>query len=107
MKLLLDEHLPHTLRLEIVSHDVYTVAYMGWSGIENGDLLSRAATAAFDAVVTNDHGFEFEQNLSILPIADVYLNVGANTIETLRAIIPELMIALNVLQPCTYMKLSH
>jgi hypothetical protein len=28
MKLLLDENLPHALRYEFPSHDVYTVAYM-------------------------------------------------------------------------------
>ena len=39
MKLLLDENLPHALRLELPGHDCYTVAFMGWSGVENGALL--------------------------------------------------------------------
>jgi hypothetical protein len=39
MKLLLDEHLPHGRRSEIPGHDVFTVAFMGWSGVENGELL--------------------------------------------------------------------
>jgi hypothetical protein len=73
MKLLLDEHLPHSLRLEIVGHDVSTVAFMGWSGIENGALLSRASAEAFDALVTNDHAMEYEQNLASLPLAVIYL----------------------------------
>jgi hypothetical protein len=80
MKLLLDEHLPHALRLEIVGHDVFTIAFMGWSGVENGDLLSRAAASAFDALITNDHAMEHEQNLASLPLAVVYLNASANTI---------------------------
>jgi hypothetical protein len=71
MKLLRDEHVPHSLRPEIVGHDVFTVAFMGWSGIENGELLSRAAAAAFDALITNDHGMEYEQNLANLPLAVV------------------------------------
>jgi len=42
MKLLLDENLPHQLRNEIPGHDCVTVAYMGWGGLENGELLTRA-----------------------------------------------------------------
>jgi predicted nuclease of predicted toxin-antitoxin system len=52
MKLLLDENLPHQLRRELPGHDCYTVAYMGWAGVENGDLLALAASAGFDALVT-------------------------------------------------------
>lgn len=39
MKLLLDENLPHDLRQHLAGHVVFTVAYMGWSGMKNGDLL--------------------------------------------------------------------
>lgn len=39
MKLLLDENLPHQLRHEIAGHECSTVAFMGWSGVENGELL--------------------------------------------------------------------
>jgi hypothetical protein len=52
MKLILDENLPHQLRHELPGHDCYTVAFMGWGGVENGELLSRAASAGFDAVLT-------------------------------------------------------
>jgi hypothetical protein len=48
MKLLLDENLPHQLRHEIIGHDVFTTVYMGWSGIENGDLLKAAAGVGFE-----------------------------------------------------------
>jgi hypothetical protein len=63
MKLLLDENLPHQLRHEITGHDCATIAYMGWSGIENGELLSRAASAGFDGILTKDEGMEYELNL--------------------------------------------
>ncbi|MGD9634930.1 MAG: hypothetical protein AB7G28_20195 [Pirellulales bacterium] len=52
MKLLLDENLPHQLRHEIPGHDCSTVAFMGWSGLENGELLREAAHAGFDAMLT-------------------------------------------------------
>jgi hypothetical protein len=49
VRLLLDENLPHQMRLELPEHEVSTAAYMGWAGIENGELLRRAAAAGFDA----------------------------------------------------------
>jgi hypothetical protein len=106
MKLLLDEHLPHSLRQEIVGHDVDTVAFMGWSGIENGELLSRASAESFDALITNDRGMKYEQNLASLPLSVVYLNASANTIETLRQLIPDVLAALSALQPCKFVRLS-
>jgi hypothetical protein len=60
VKILLDENLPHQLRPELAGHDVFTAAYMSWSGIENGELLRLAAGAGFDAVITNDRGLEYE-----------------------------------------------
>ncbi len=107
MKILLDEHLPHGLRLQIAGHKVFTVAFMGWSGIENGELLSCAAAAGFDALVTNDHGMEYEQDLANLSVSVVYLNATANTIETLQHAVPELLVVLDKLQPCQFKKLSR
>jgi predicted nuclease of predicted toxin-antitoxin system len=73
MKLLLDENLPHLLRHEIPGHECFTVAYMRWSGIENGELLTHAASASFDALLTKDANLQYEQNLVNLPIAVVIL----------------------------------
>ena len=42
MKSLLDENLPHELRHELHGREVATVAYMGWRGIRNGELLRHA-----------------------------------------------------------------
>jgi hypothetical protein len=84
VKVLLDENLPHQLRLELPGHDVFTVAYMNWSGIENGALLRLAAENDFDAVLTNDRGLEHEQNLERLPVAVIVLLTDSNTIEAIR-----------------------
>ena len=51
MKILLDENLPHALRHEIQGHDVFTVQFMGWSGLKNGELLARAMAAGFGAII--------------------------------------------------------
>ena len=67
MKLLLDENLPHRLRGLLTGHEAFTVAYMKWNGIENGELLSLAAEHGFDAtLVTKDLGVRYEQNVANL-----------------------------------------
>jgi len=66
MKVLLDENLPHQVRLEIGGHDVFTTAFMGWAGIENGELLKVAAASGFDVLITTDRGMEYEQNSNTL-----------------------------------------
>lgn len=52
MKVLIDENLPHELRHHLEPHDAYTVAYLGWNGRTNGNLLRKAASENFDALIT-------------------------------------------------------
>jgi hypothetical protein len=93
------------MRFELPGHDVFTVAYMGWAGVENGELLRRAATAGFAVLVTTDRGLEYQQNKAVLPIAVVVILVSANTMETLRPAFPALLATLASLQPCEFIKL--
>ncbi|MCP4697679.1 MAG: hypothetical protein GY862_12630 [Gammaproteobacteria bacterium] len=53
MCILLDENLPRKLKHAFAEHAVSTVAEMGWAGLQNGELLSRAE-AIFDVLVTAD-----------------------------------------------------
>ena len=106
MKLLLDENLPHQMRLELPGHEVFTAGYMGWSGVENGDLLLRATSGGFDALITNDRGLEYQQNLATLPLAVVVLLAPSNTIEAIRPVYPALLAALAILQPREFVKVS-
>lgn len=63
MKVLLDEDLPHKLRLGLLNHDVSTVAYLGWNGLKNGELLSAAESASFEVFLTGDQNLQHQQNL--------------------------------------------
>ena len=99
MKLLLDENLPHQMRLELPGHEVFTVAYMGWSGIHNGDLLNAAEANGFDALISNDRGLQYQHDLDNLPVAVVVMLVPKNTIEAIRPIYPALLTVLAGLQP--------
>ena len=101
MKLLLDENLPHQLRGEIAGHECFTVAYLGWAGVENGELLRRAEGHGFEALITKDAGLQYEQNLAELPLAVVVLRACSNDIEDIRPLIPNLEKALSALSPRT------
>ena len=107
MKLLLDENLPHRLRTEITGHDVFTVAFMGWSGVQNGELLKKAVSEGFDALIANDRGLEYEVNQTALPLAVIVLLADSNTIEALRPLYPALGAAVKNLLPRTLVKVSE
>ena len=100
MRILLDESLPRPLAKSLTGHDVQTVTELQWTGINNGDLLKKAADS-FDAVLTADQNIEFQQNLAKLPIAVVVLVAKTNRIESLQPLVPEVLRALETLQPKT------
>ena len=101
MKILLDENLPHDLRHLLVGHEVFTAAYMGWRGVQNGSLLAKAAQENFYAVVSLDSGIEFQQNLVELPCAVVILEAESNRLRHLRPLVPALLAELKTLRPRT------
>jgi hypothetical protein len=105
VKLLLDENLPHGMRNELPGHEVFTTSYMGWTGIGNGELLRRAATAGFDVLITNDRGLEYQQNLGSLPVAVIVIIVKKNTIESIRPTFAELLGALSQILPGAFVKI--
>jgi hypothetical protein len=92
--LLLDECLDRRLARDIVGHDVSTVQQMGWAGIQNGELLQRAAAAAFDVFITGDRNLSFQQNLAELPLAVVVLKAPSNRLPDLKPLVPKLLAAL-------------
>ena len=74
MKVLLDEDLAHVLRLHLPGHEVFTVAYVGWGGLRNGELLKTAEAGGFEVFVTGDQSMRYEQNLSGRKLAIVMLS---------------------------------
>jgi len=73
MRVLLDENLPLRLRLALVGHDVFTASYMGWAGIQNGNLLRLVEEGGFEVFVTADRKMKGQQNFTGRPFAVVYL----------------------------------
>ena len=64
MRVLLDENLDHALRKLLGPHEVVTVTYMGWTGLQNGELLTPAKNAGFELFILADKNLRYQQNLA-------------------------------------------
>jgi predicted nuclease of predicted toxin-antitoxin system len=94
VKVLLDENLPHRLRNALSNHEVFTVRFLGWSGLKNGALLSAAENGGFQVFLTGDQTVSYEQNLSDRQIAVVVLS--AIEWHLIRHGLPAIQAAVNV-----------
>lgn len=63
MRVLFDQGTPAPLRRALAAHEVFTAFELGWSNLENGDLL-RAAEGRFEVFVTTDQNLRYQQNLT-------------------------------------------
>jgi hypothetical protein len=98
MRVLLDESLPRPLGRLLVGPAVRTVGQAGWTSFANGVLL-RLAAADFDVLITADQSLEFQQNLHTLPLAVLVLVADSNRLESLEPLVPQILEALDVLEP--------
>lgn len=98
MKIFLDECIDWRLSRDITGHEVRTARQMGWTSIKNGELLALVAKT-FDVFVTVDRNLAFQQHVAAIPVAVVVLRAKSNRLTDLRALLPELMRALNSAQP--------
>lgn len=73
MRLLFDQGTPVPLRNYLSGHTIETAHERGWSDLSNGDLLARAETEGFDALVTTDQNLRYQQNLAAQRISVMVL----------------------------------
>ena len=95
MRVLLDEDVPRRLGRELEGHDVATVQAMGWASVKNGILLGLAEAAGFEVILTCDRGMQHQQNVSVLGLALVVLAVPNKRLDTIRSVVPEILMVLN------------
>jgi hypothetical protein len=74
VRVLLDENLDHRLRNNLGAHEIFTVAYKGWAGLKNGELLRTAEENGFEVFLTGDQSLAWEQNLTARRLAIVVLS---------------------------------
>src|SRR3954464_13453757 len=99
MRILLDECIPQNLKGYPAPHDCRTVADERWAGAKNGELLSPAAKAGFQAFLTIDRGIEYQQNLATRTLAVILIRTKSNRLADLLSHVPEIVQTLESLQP--------
>jgi hypothetical protein len=93
VKVLLDENLDHAMRRLLKGHEVVTVAYMGWAGLKNGELIRTAEENGVEVFLTGDGTLSYEQNLTGRRMAIVALT--AVELPILEKHLPKILAAIN------------
>ena len=91
MKILLDECVTKKLKRFLPEHEVFTVTEMGWSGLKNGKLMSKAVEKDFEILLTIDKNLTFQQNLKRYPLSVVVLNASSSKIEDIALLVPQFL----------------
>ena len=98
MKILLDENVHHGFRNILSSHDVFTVQFMGWSGVKNGQLL-KMADGKFDVLITLDAGILYQNDFTDISLSVITLVSKNIKLEALLPLVPELIKTLSFIKP--------
>ena len=64
MRVLFDQGTPVPLRALLNNHIVTTVFELGWSRLQNGELLLQAEQAGYELFVTTDQNLRYQQNIA-------------------------------------------
>ena len=104
MKVLLDENLDHALRKLLGNHEIITVSYMGWAGIQNGALLRAAEESGFDVLLTGDQSLSYQQNLTGRQLAIIALT--ALQLPILKENLPLIIAAIDTAAPGSFQKVE-
>ena len=99
MRVLLDESVPRQLAAELRGHDVQTVVQLGWTGVQNGELLRRGAAAGFEVLVTMDRNLEHQQNIARAGLALLVVIARNSRIETVLPLADAISAALSQARP--------
>jgi hypothetical protein len=100
VKILLDENLDHALRKLLGQHEVFTVTFMGWTGLQNGALLRAAEESGMDVLLTGDQSLTYEQNLTGRRLAVVALS--AIQLPILKENLAKIIAAIDAATPGTF-----
>ena len=108
MRVLVDECAPRALQkyLERHGYECRTVQDVGWSGKQNGELLT-LAEKDFDVFLTIDSNLTYQQNLANRKISIVVIQSFSNRLEHLTVHFPSLLAALEKIKPGDIVKVGR
>jgi hypothetical protein len=93
VNILLDENLDWRLQRDLPGHNTESVPLIGWAGLKNGALLSKA-DKRFDVLLTIDGNIQFQQNVAKYRIAVIALEATTNRLVDTRPLMPKVLAVL-------------
>jgi len=103
MKVLFDQGTPAPLRSFLTGHDVVTAYELGWSELNNGELLAMA-DGKFDVLITTDQNLSYQQNLADRKLAILIL--PTTSWPKLQKEAAGILSCLNQIQPGAYQEFA-
>jgi hypothetical protein len=100
VKVLVDENLDHGLRKLLAEHEVFTVSFLGWAGLKNGELLRAAEDNGMEVLPTGHQSLGYEQNLTGRKLAIVV--VSAIRLPILVNYLPDTYAAITGAKPGSF-----
>lgn len=98
MKLLLDENLDWRLGGYLPGHSVDSVPRIGWAGVTNGELITRAESD-FDVLLTMDVGFASRLDLANRDIAVILIRAPSNRLADTQPLMATVLAELETIEP--------
>jgi hypothetical protein len=99
---LFDQGTPVPLRNHLQGHQVSTAYELGWTSIQNGELLLQAEKHGFAVLVTTDQNLKYQQRLADRKIAIVVLS--AASWPRIQKILPAIANAINDIEQNSYIE---
>jgi predicted nuclease of predicted toxin-antitoxin system len=100
MRIFLDECVNWRLSRDFSWHEVRSARQMGWTSIENGELLALVA-GQFDVFVTVDRNLSYQQNLRGIGIPILVLRASTNRLADLRKLVLKVLQTVTTASPGT------
>ncbi len=98
MRILIDECLDWRLSRALTEHHAVSAQRIGWAGLENGSLLTKAEKE-FDVFLTGDRNLSFQQNTTTLDIAIIVLHATSTQLRDTLPLMPKVLALLPTLEP--------
>ena len=107
MKILLDHNLDWRLKRHLLGHEASSAHELGWGGLRNGELLSKAESEGFAVLLTGDANLNYQQRIAGRSIALVVLRAFDNRRATHIPMLPDVLTALETIQPGQAVEILH
>ena len=103
MKIIIDECVPYIVKKDLTQRQIKTVREMGWSGIQNGELL-KLVNAEFDIFITSDKNLRYQQNLENVNLSIILL--PSNQVPVIKGLLPQIDAAISKIKPGNFMEIA-